>query len=257
MTLYIGTSGWQYAHWRERFYPKGLPQKRWLEHYAGFFGTVESNNAFYRLPERSVFESWAERTPDDFLWTVKVSRYLTHIKRLRDPQEPVERFLEHSSGLGAKRGPVLLQLPPTLRADLDALDETLRCFGGRARVAVEFRHDSWFTDETKSLLESHSAALCLADRRSRPVSPLWRTTDWCYVRFHNGAASPLPCYGRTALATWARRLRDGWGADAEIFAYFNNDPLGCALRDARVFHGLAAAAGLRPTPVTLGSIPVG
>lgn len=257
MTLYIGTSGWQYRHWRGRFYPQGLAQRNWLEHYAHRFATVESNNAFYRLPERATFERWAERTPRDFMWTVKVSRYLTHIKRLREPQEPVERFLEHSAGLGRKRGPVLLQLPPNLKADHDALDETLTGFGGRARVSVEVRHESWFTDETKALLQRHAAALCLADRGSKPVSALWRTADWGYARFHSGTASPRPCYGRSALATWSKRIAKLWGPEADVFVYFNNDHHGCALRDARVFHNIAERAGLRPTKVPEGTIPVG
>jgi uncharacterized protein YecE (DUF72 family) len=249
MTAYIGTSGWQYRDWKERFYPQSTPQRAWLEFYAERFVTVESNNAFYRLPERATFEQWAARTPDDFVMAVKMSRYLTHIRRLRNAAEPVARFLERSEGLGSKLGPVLLQLPPTLKSDLGALDDTLRNFPRSVRVAVEFRHDTWFNDETRALLESHGAALCLADRGSRPVSPLWRTADWTYLRFHAGLAEPQPCYGRSSLGTWARRIADGWGDRADAFVYFNNDTLGCALRDARVFAREAERAGLNPTRV--------
>ena len=246
MTVRIGTSGWQYRDWRGTFYPPRLAQARWLETYASAFATVESNNAFYRLPERHVFGAWAERTPDDFVMAVKLSRFLTHVRRLRDPAEPVQRFLDRAAGLGSKLGPVLIQLPPQLRADRERLAETLDQFPAGVRVAVEFRHASWFTDQIRALLERHGAALCLADRRGL-LTPVWRTTDWTYIRFHEGRASPRPCYGRTTLHTWVERLRDGWGPDAEAWVYFNNDPRGCAPRDAARFGALAAAAGLEPS----------
>jgi uncharacterized protein YecE (DUF72 family) len=226
--LSIGTSGWQYRDWRGRFYPDGLPQRLWLEHYAGHFATVEINNAFYRLPERSTFEQWRARTPDGFRFAVKMSRYLTHVKRLREPAEPVARFLDRAAGLGDKLGPVLIQLPPTMRADLGALDETLARFPDTVRVVVEPRHRTWFTDECRALLEKRRAALCWADRMGRPVTPLWTTTDFAYLRLHEGRAKPWPHYGRQALKTWASRL-DGV---REGFVYFNNDPGGAAVTNA-------------------------
>jgi uncharacterized protein YecE (DUF72 family) len=246
LTIWIGTSGWQYRDWRGTFYPARLAQAHWLESYAGAFATVESNNAFYRLPERRVFEAWADRTPDDFRMAVKLSRFLTHVRRLRDPAEPVERFLDRASGLGAKLGPVLIQLPPQLRSEPSRLADTLDQFPAGVRVAVEFRHGSWFSDDVRSLLEQRGAALCLADRRGLRT-PLWRTADWTYVRFHEGRAAPQPCYGRTTLATWIERIRDGWGRDAEAWVYFNNDPRGCAPRDAARFGAMAARAGLHPS----------
>jgi uncharacterized protein YecE (DUF72 family) len=248
----VGTSGWQYRDWRGRFYPDRLAQARWLEHYADRFATVESNNAFYRLPEPGTFESWAARTPPDFVMAVKASRYLTHIRRLRDPEEPVGRLLDRARRLGGKLGPVLLQLPPTLKADPAALDQTLRAFPAAVRVAVEPRHESWFGHEVRDLLAAHGAALCLADSPRRRT-PLWRTADWTYLRLHQGTATPRPCYGRQALATWAGRLADLVGPDADVFVYFNNDPAGCAVRDARVFALAAARAGLRPTRVPAAS----
>ena len=257
MTVLIGTSGWQYRHWKERFYPRNVAQKRWLEFYAERFGTVESNNAFYMLPKPETFRSWAERTPDDFVMTVKVNRYITHIRRLRAAGDSVARFLASVRHLGPKLGPVLLQLPPTLRADVPSLTEVLALLSPSVRVAVEFRHASWFTDEVRSLLEAHDAALCLADRASRPVSPLWRTAGWGYVRFHHGTASPLPCYGRTALRTWVGRVAARWTPEEEVYAFFNNDPEGCALRDARVFAAECARAGLSPTRVAPDPVPVG
>jgi uncharacterized protein YecE (DUF72 family) len=248
MTVWIGTSGWQYRDWRATFYRAGEPQARWLETYAEAFATVESNNAFYRLPERRIFEAWAARTPDDFVMAVKVSRFLTHIKRLRDPDEPVRRFLDRTAGLGPKLGPVLVQLPPQFRLDLDRLEATLDRFPRDVRVAVEFRHPSWFVDPVRRLLERSGAALCLADRRGN-LTPTWRTTDWTYLRFHEGRADPRPCYGRTALRTWAERLVEGWGPEAEAWVYFNNDPRGCAPRDAARFATAARRAGLRPSRV--------
>jgi uncharacterized protein YecE (DUF72 family) len=241
--LVIGTSGWQYRDWRDRLYPAGVPQRLWLEHYAERFATVEVNNAFYRLPERRTFEQWRERTPADFVLAVKMSRYLTHIKRLRDPAEPVARFLDHAAGLGDKLGPVLLQLPPTLRADLAALDETLSHFPAHVRVAVEPRHRSWFTDETRDLLKRHGAALCWADRLGRPVTPLWDTADFGYLRLHEGRAEPRPRYGRSALSTWLNRV----GTDRDTYVYFNNDPGGAAVTDAVA---MAAMARRRNVAVT-------
>ena len=246
MTVLLGTSGWHYKDWRERFYPPDIPQRAWLEFYARHFVTVESNNAFYRLPEGDRFATWAASTPDDFVMAVKMSRYLTHIKRLREPEEPVARFLDRVRHLGVKLGPVLLQLPPTLRSDRELLEEVLKRFPAHVRVAVEFRHETWWTTDTRRLLEKRGAALCLADRGSRPVTELWRTADWTYLRFHAGAASPSPCYGRSALATWAERLNDAF-EDVDAYVYFNNDPRGCALRDARWFAQEATKRSLAVT----------
>lgn len=244
--ILVGTSGWQYQDWRGRFYPQGLPQRLWLEHYAESFATVEVNNAFYRLPERRVFADWRERTPADFVVAVKMSRYLTHIRRLRDPAEPVARFLERAGGLGDRLGPVLLQLPPNLEADPPALAEVLARFPGRIRVVVEPRHDSWWTEQTRAVLADHGAALCWADRRGRPVAPLWRTADFGYLRMHEGRASPRPRYGRGALATWVDRVGETFGDGSDVYVYFNNDHGAAAIADARA---LAARAREQGHPV--------
>ncbi|MER6053459.1 DUF72 domain-containing protein [Streptomyces sp. NPDC001793] len=243
MTLHLGTSGWQYRDWRGVLYPPDVPQRRWLEEYARHFATVESNAAFYRLPEASTFADWRDRTPGDFVMAVKASRYLTHIKRLRDPQEPVRRMMTRAAHLRPRLGPVLLQLPPTLHADAGLLDACLDCFPAGTRVAVEPRHDSWWTDAVRAVLERRGAALCWADRGSRPVTPLWRTADWGYLRFHEGRAEPWPRYGRQALHTWLRRIADTWPDRADVYAYFNNDPGGAAVLDATRFAHEATAAG--------------
>ncbi len=258
MRVLIGTSGWQYRDWRERFYPKGVPQAAWLEHYAVRFAVVESNNAFYRLPDPRTFAAWAERTPDDFRMAVKASRYLTHVRRLRDPEEPVARFLDHARHLGAKLGPVLLQLPPSLTAAAAAdLERTLACFPPDVRVAVEFRHPSWFTDATRALLAGRGVALCLADSPRR-ATPAWRTAGWTYLRFHQGLGSPRPCYEADALAGWAARLAEAFEPDEDAWVFFNNDPGCCAVRDACRFAAACADAGLRPTRVpALAEVRVG
>jgi uncharacterized protein YecE (DUF72 family) len=243
MPILLGTSGWQYKDWRGLLYPSGLAQNRWLTTYADGFATVENNNAFYRLPAPELFERWRDMTPDGFVMAVKASRYLTHIKRLVEPEEPVERLMNSVSGLSGKLGPILLQLPPTLQAEPERLERCLRAFPAGVRVAVEPRHTSWWTDETRDLLTEHGAALCWADRLGRPVAPLWRTTDWGYVRFHEGAASPWPSYGDQALRTWVGRISDAWADDAYVF--FNNDPGGAAVRDAIRFAKFGRAAGLR------------
>jgi len=250
VAVIIGTSGWQYRDWRGRFYPQRLAQRLWLEHYVEHFATVESNNAFYRLPELTTFEKWRERTPPDFRWAVKASRFLTHIKRLREPEEPVARLMERAAGLGPKLDVILLQLPPTLRADADLLRECLSRFPTTVRVAVEPRHESWWTDEIRALLERYGAALCWADRDERPIAPLWRTADWTYLRFHTGAAQPWPRYRPQTLQLWAERLAATWTDDEDAYVYFNNDPGGAAVVDAVVF-----AQAVRDTGRTTTRVP--
>jgi uncharacterized protein YecE (DUF72 family) len=198
--------------------------------------------------------------------TVKASRYLTHVRRLRDPAEPVGRLMRAAAGLGDRLGPVLLQLPPDFRADPGALDECLGEFaraeaaagqpgsGGRVRVAVEFRHETWFTEEVRQILTRHGAALCWADRLGRPLTPEWRTAGWGYLRLHEGAAQPRPRYGEKALRRWARLIAQTWPDRADVFAYFNNDPGGAAVYDAAAFAAIVVADGRQ---VTRTAVPEG
>ncbi len=194
------------------------------------FVTVELNVSFYRLPRREVFAGWRSRSPEDAVITVKASRYLTHIRRLREPAEPVARLMDRASALGPKLGPVLLQLPPDLRADPAALAETLGCFPPTVRLAVEPRHPSWWSDDVRRVLTERGAALCWADRKAAPVTPLWRTADWGYLRLHEGKARVRPFYGRRSLVTWAERIASAYADTEDFFVYFNNDP-GCAAVD--------------------------
>ena len=246
--VYVGTSGWQYPHWRRVFYPDKLPQRLWLPYFAERFQTVEVNNTFYQFPEKPVFEHWRQTSPPDFVFALKMSRFLTHLKRLHDPEEPVHRFMERASGLGTKLGPILIQLPPRYHLNLELLEGALRLLGGSIRVAVEFRDETWFVDGTRALLERCGAALCLADSPRR-TQPAWRTANWGFVRFHEGAGPHAPGYERAVLERWVERVREMWPAGDDVYVYFNNDAFGYAIRDAATFAELAAASGLIPTRV--------
>jgi uncharacterized protein YecE (DUF72 family) len=247
VAVIIGTSGWQYRDWRGRFYPQHLPQRLWLEHYAEHFATVESNNAFYRLPELETFQKWHQRTPEDFRWAVKASRFLTHIKRLREPAEPVARLMSRALGLQERLDVILLQLPPTLKADTGLLRDCLAEFPPGVRVAVEPRHETWWTDEVRALLERYGAALCWADRDEQPVAPLWRTTDWGYLRLHHGFETWA--YRPRTLRLWADRLAETYGDGEDVLVYFNNDPGCAAVADAVTFADAVRRAGRTPTRV--------
>jgi uncharacterized protein YecE (DUF72 family) len=249
MTVLVGTSGWQYKHWRHIYFRRGTPQNRWFEQVMHDFRTVELNVTFYRLPKVEVFAGWYARSPADAVITVKASRYLTHVKRLRDPQPSVDMLLERIRPLREKLGPILVQLPPDMRADIDALDTTLQCFPAGLRIAVEPRHESWWTDDLRRCLERHNAALCWADRAG-PITPLWRTADWGYLRFHEGKREPWPFYTDDELDSWAETVTTTFPDDAEdVYVYFNNDPGGAALVDAITFAGLVAARGRGVTRV--------
>lgn len=248
--LWVGTSGWQYRDWRGRIYPEGLPQRLWLAAYADRFATVEVNNTFYRLPKRPTFAAWEASVPRGFCFACKMSRYLTHVRRMATT-EPVDRFLGEANGLGNALGPVLLQLPPTLRCEadhiaLDRLAAVLADFPRQVRVAFEPRHESWFTDEVAAVLSAHDVALVWSDRLSQLQTPLWQTASWRYVRLHQGRSADGWSYGDRALGTWVDRIGGTSRTDKspDAYVYFNNDPGGAAPRDAARFSTLAARAGL-------------
>jgi uncharacterized protein YecE (DUF72 family) len=252
--VWIGTSGWQYKDWRGRFYPPKLALARWLEYYAERFETVEVNNTFYRLPKPETFAAWRDRLPDGFVMTVKANRYITHLKQLHDPEEPVRRFLTAMEPLRERTGPILLQLPPSLSADHDRLAHALDQFPlDRLRVALEVRHRSWFAGdakaETERVLRERNVALVLTDRKSRPLEPIMRTADWGYVRFHEGSASPHPHYSDDALDAWAERIAGCWSDGEDVYTYFNNDHHCWAIHDAMRFAERVRAHGLSPTRV--------
>jgi uncharacterized protein YecE (DUF72 family) len=220
-----------------------VPQRRWLEYYATQFATVENDGTFYRLPSRETFAGWRDRVPGDFVMAIKASRYLTHVRRLREAAEPVKRLVDAAGGLGDRLGPVLLQLPPNLRAAPVLLADCLHRFPAGVRVAVEPRHSSWWTDEVRAVLADANAALCWSDRAGSTQSPLWQTADWGYLRMHEGEGDPWPRYSQAALGTWAERIAATWDADRDVYVYFNNDQGGAAPRDAASFAAALARLG--------------
>lgn len=241
MRAFVGTSGWQYADWRGRFYPQGLATARWLEHYARTFPTVEVNATFYRLPRRETVQRWASTVPRGFVLTMKASRYLTHVRRLRDGRESMERMHAAFAGAGPHLGPVLFQLPPTLEADAELLGSFVAAMPPGMLAAFEFRHASWLAGPVMGLLRERGIALVHGDRPgSRVEVPV--IGGWSYLRFHQGRPDS-PVYRRSRLADYADALVDA--RPREVFAYFNNDT-GCAApHDARAFMELLADRGVR------------
>jgi uncharacterized protein YecE (DUF72 family) len=236
--LRIGTSGWNYKHWRGIFYPRDLPPGRWLDYYAQHFDTVEINYSFYRLPLRENFAAWAEQAPPGFLFAVKGNRFITHLKRLREPAEPITRFCERADALGPAFGPVLWQLPPQFHCDVERLAAFLRALPRDRQHAFEFRHDPWFTDAGYAALGAHDAALCLADRGGG-TSPLRLTATWTYVRFHGGLGDGW-AYTEAQLRDWAERIAAYRTRGLPVYAYFNNDPHGHAITDGKRLRALLA-----------------
>jgi uncharacterized protein YecE (DUF72 family) len=229
----VGCSGWSYADWRGHLYPEGLPQSRWLERYAEEFDTVEVNNTFYRLPTRKAVQGWAERTPDGFLFSVKASRYLTHVKRLRAIGTGLRRFYAPLRPLAnaGKLGPILWQLPETFQRDDRRLESALDRLR-EGRHAFEFRHPSWFDPDVYELLRARGAALVIGVHPERPFQDHELTTDWTLIRFHHGRTGRRGNYSERELERWRRRIA-AWRARAEVLAYFNNDWEGFAVRNAR------------------------
>jgi uncharacterized protein YecE (DUF72 family) len=233
--VHVGCSGWVYPHWRGLFYPDGVPQRAWLSYYAEHFDTVEINNTFYRLPKASAAEGWAQQSPPGFSFAVKISRYMSHIKRLTMVETGLRRFYEPLEPLTRteKLGPLLWQFPPNFHRDTDRLAGALAALPA-GRHAFEFRHESWFTDEVYELLGEHGAALVIGDEASRWIStPHVRTTNWTYLRFHHGKRGRAGNYSTSEIETWAGRISQ-WRRDTEIYVYFNNDWQGYAIKNARL-----------------------
>jgi uncharacterized protein YecE (DUF72 family) len=231
--VHIGCSGWNYRDWRGVIYPEGLPARRWLERYAELFDTVEVNNTFYRLPSENAVEGWVEQSPGGFRFSVKASRYLTHVKRLREVGQGMRRFFEAIAPLARspKLGPVLWQLPENFKRDDDRLGDALESLP-EGRHCFEFRHPSWFVPEVYELLREHRVALVIGDHPKRPFQTHEMTAGWTYVRFHYGHRGRKGNYSERELEEWKRRIA-AWRSRVEVFAYFNNDWEGIAPRNAR------------------------
>jgi uncharacterized protein YecE (DUF72 family) len=237
---YVGCSGWNYEDWREVFfYPRHLPAARWLQHYAESFETVEVNATFYRLPTTKAAAGWANATPEHFVFSVKASRYLTHVKRLREVVDGWRRLAERIEPLAeaGKLGPILWQLPGSFHRDDDRLESVLTALPS-GRHCFEFRHASWFVPEVDELLRIHDAALVIGDEPTRDFQTHARTAAWTYVRFHRGRGKDGN-YTPSQLDEWSARLRR-WLTDGDVYAYFNDDWRGHAVREASRLRKLLA-----------------
>ena len=234
--LLLGTSGYVYPHWRRRFYPRGLPARAWLPYYAARFTTVELNNPFYRLPTAQVFAAWRAAVPTDFIFAVKASRFLTHLKRLREPEDPLRLLLERARRLGPTLGPVLFQLPGNFPVNIERLDGFLRALARQRlvrplRAVLEIRHASWLVPDVIGRLRRAGVALCLTDWRETPVRDVV-TAHFVYVRRHGARRRYGGPYPEVTLHEDARDIRRWLRQGRDVYVYFNNDALAHAVRDA-------------------------
>lgn len=242
--VHIGTSGFSYRWWWGSFYPRDVKPPEWLAYYALHFDTVELNAPFYRLPPPERFQDWAAKVPAGFLFAVKASRSITHLKRLKGVEEPLARFFEAASHLGEKLGPVLFQLPPSLKRDDALLADFLDLLPRHPVSVFEFRHASWFDDAVFSLLDTHGCGFCVHDYRGMSV-PHNTTGPLAYWRFH-GAGARGACYGEELLAAAARELAAIAASGQDVFAYFNNDANACAVLDAKALGKLIQKEAITP-----------
>ncbi|MEN6521685.1 MAG: DUF72 domain-containing protein [Armatimonadota bacterium] len=229
--IYCGTSGWNYKHWKGIYYPEALPQSRWLRYYGSDFDTVEINNSFYRLPERQTFQVWYDQAPSGFTFAVKASRYLTHMKKLTEPAEPLERMLSRSSALAEKHGPILYQLPPGWRANQERLESFLEVLPANMRHVFEFRDSSWQSEQVFDLLRRYKMGYCIMSAPDLPCHII-STADYSYIRMHSGGYETEGWYTDDRLDWWSghiHRLLD----NGDVYVYFNNDYKGFAIENAK------------------------
>jgi uncharacterized protein YecE (DUF72 family) len=228
---YVGCSGWHYDHWRGLYYPEELPKSKWLQFYAQQFTTVELNNSFYRLPSEKAFTAWRESTSDNFIFAVKVSRFITHIKRLKNLGSAVENFLSRACLLEKKLGPLLYQLPPNMKRNDEVLGNFLSSLPQKYQHVFEFRHESWLDDSVFHILRQYNVGLCVFDMPGF-TCPLVATSNFAYIRFHGSGSLYSSCYSDEELSQWARRIAH-FGQDIKaIYIYFNNDAEAFAVRNA-------------------------
>jgi uncharacterized protein YecE (DUF72 family) len=240
--IHVGCSGWAYKHWRGLFYPEGLPQKRWFEYYAAEFDTVEINNSFYRLPSCETFAKWRGQAPPGFCYAVKANRFLTQAKKLLDCEEPMERMMSAVRCLGDQLGPVLYQLPPSMKLNLDRLERFLKIVPADAPSVFEFRDPSWYVPEVYELLDRHGASFCVHDM-SGSVSERIAVGPAAYARFHGAEGKYWGRYPDAAIRSWAEWIVGEARGGRPVWCYFNNDIYGHAIEDARALKAAIAAIG--------------
>lgn len=228
---FIGTSGWHYDDWKGRFYPEKLPKAKWLEFYARHFSTLELNNSFYRLPSEEAFTRWYGSSPPNFTFAVKVSRFITHIKRLKDCDEALDNFMSRCQLLKEKLGPLLCQLPPGLHRDDGVLAAFLEKLPDSLKHVIEFRHESWLVEEVFDMLRRYHVGFCVFDM-TKLACPLLATADFAYIRFHGRDSIYSSCYTDAELADWAGKIADLTDNLDSVYIYFNNDIEGYALKNA-------------------------
>ena len=229
---FIGTSGWHYDDWRGLFYPEKLPKDRWLEFYARRFITLELNNSFYRLPSENAFTNWYNSSPEGFIFSVKASRYITHIKRLNDCSEAVNNFMSRACLLKEKLGPVLYQLPSNFHRDDTRLEAFLKILPKDIKHAIEFRHESWFHENIYDLLRKYNVGFAAFDMPDL-TSILLATSDFLYLRFHGGNSLYSSRYSEREMSTWAEKISKLSGKLESAYIYFNNDVAGYAIENAQ------------------------
>lgn len=229
MNVYIGTSGWNYDHWKGTFYPDTLPKSRWLEFYAQIFSTIEVNATFYRQVSQSTFERWRDKTPGGFIWAVKANRFITHIRRLQNVEDSLEKFFSQISVLGEKLGPVLFQLPPSLAFEPHAAEGFFSLLPIGRRYTIEARHESWTGSDVLSLLKKYGIAWCISDTAGRFPYLEAITADFVYIRLHGSRKLYASLYTEEELEIWAKKIKS-WKIDA--YAYFDNDFMGYAPKNA-------------------------
>jgi len=226
--LYIGTSGWFYDSWAGNFYPGDLSKNKWLKCYCQYFNTVEINNSFYHLPKKETFNNWALQTPDNFVFAVKVSRYITHIKRLVDCLEPFKKLLYPASGLGSKLGLFLFQMPPNLKKNIKKLEDFLKIIPENLRCVFEFRNESWFYDEVYNLLDESGAGITISSSPGFPYHEII-TGNFCYIRMHGSEQLYSSSYSSKELQKLAAIIRQNLKKNINTYVYFNNDMFGYAI----------------------------
>ena len=229
--IYIGTSGWHYDHWKGCFYPIEIPPSEWLRYYSTHFHSAEINASFYRLPDEHTLSFWRDSTPNEFVFSIKANRFITHMKKLKDPQSTLPPFMERLSLLGAKLGPILFQLPPRWHLNLDRLQSFMQIVGTTYRCAFEFRDPSWFDPRVYSILTEHHAAFCIYDLNHQ-LSPMEITTDFVYIRLHGPGGPYQGNYDEHSLSVWAERIAAWQAQGKQVYCYFDNVQNGYAPQNA-------------------------
>jgi uncharacterized protein YecE (DUF72 family) len=227
----VGTSGWSYKHWKSVFYPEGIPQKKWLEYYADRFDTVELNASFYRIPSSRTTDGWRNRTPDGFVFSVKMSRLITHVHRLRDCEEQLRWFFEAMAPLREKTAVFLIQLPPSLEPDREGLEAFIRALPHGNRYAFEFRNRKSYSGAVVEVLAERGMGFCIHDIEGSPA-PMTVTADFVYVRFHGYGGRYRGCYPDSVLKSWSERITSWASTGKDVYVYFNNDLGGNAVENA-------------------------